>query len=331
MAIGPARMPLMDHLGELRMRIVRVLWWLLVAILILYVASPAIGQFLLIPIAELLPQDAAGLADLQAIDPFESFSVRFKIATWSAVVATSPMIMWQILAFFLPALKPNERKWFIPTFMAAVVLFVAGTVFCYFIVLRPAFGWLVGQAAGLGTVIPRMGTYISMIINFELGFGLAFELPLVIFYLVVFNIVPYQKLRGAWRVVYTVLIVASAMITPDASPVTMIILFIALIALYEVSLLLARIVLNRRIRKQEEEEERDLEEMEGYFADVAEGVTSLVDSGKEKISQAQNALVGGDDIEDEGESPWVRAKNKVQDTEERTVRYQGSDNGEADA
>ena len=199
MPIGPARMPLFDHLGELRMRLVRIVVCLLVGVCVFYFATPTMGQFLMIPIAEYLPKGPDGLPSFMAIDPFEAFSTRFKISIWAAIVACSPVILWQLLAFFLPALKPNERKWFIPTFAAAVVLFIVGTIFCYCIILNPAFQWLTDQAMGLGTVTPRMASYVDIIIKFELGFGVAFELPLVIFYLVVFNVVPYKKLRGSWR------------------------------------------------------------------------------------------------------------------------------------
>ena len=247
MPIGPARMPLFDHLGELRMRLVRIVACLAVAVVVFYMATPTIGQFLLMPIAEFLPTDANGFVQTIAIDPFEAFSTRFKISIWVSIVATAPVILWQILAFFLPALKPNERKWFMPTFAAAVVLFIFGTVFCYLIILNPAFQWLTDQAMGLGDALPRMSSYIDTIIKFELAFGFAFELPLVIFYLVIFDVVPYKKLRGSWRVVYVVLMVVSAMATPDASPVTMLLMFAAMVALYEGSLLISRIVLGKRI------------------------------------------------------------------------------------
>lgn len=235
------------------MRLVRIVVCLLVAAVVLYLATPTLGQFLLAPIADFIPSDAEGLAALQAIDPFEGFSTRFKIAVWAAVVATSPVILWQLLAFFLPALKPSERKWFVPTFTAAVTLFIIGVVFCYLVILNPAFEWLTNQAAGFGTVAPRMSTYIDIIIKFELAFGIAFELPLVVFYLVIFDIVPYKKLRDSWRVVYVALMVICAMATPDASPVTMLLMFAAMVALYEGSLLISRIVLRKRIKKQNEE------------------------------------------------------------------------------
>ena len=253
-------MPLLEHLGELRMRLVRIVVVLLVAICVFYLATPTVSQFLLAPIADFLPADENGLAQLTVLDPFEGFGVRFIIALWTAIVATSPVILWQLLAFFLPALKPKERKWFVPTFAAAVALFMFGTVFCYLIILHPAFQWLTDQATGFASLTARAETYIDIIIKFELGFGFAFELPLIVFYLVIFDVVPYKKLRGAWRGVYVGLLVISAMVTPDASPVTMLLMFAAMAVLYEASLLIARVVLRKRIKKQEEEAEDEVDE-----------------------------------------------------------------------
>ena len=236
------------------MRLVRIVVVLIVAVCVFYLAAGTVGQFLLLPIADFLPHGEDGAVELSFLNAFDPFTVKFKIAFWMSVVATSPIILWQVLAFFLPALKPNERKWFIPTFAAAVALFIFGTVFCYLIILHPAFQWLTDQTSDLGSVLPNAANYIDVIIKFEIGFGVAFELPIVIFYLVIFNIVPYKKLRASWRFVYIGLMVFSAMVTPDANPVTMLLMFAALIALYEASLLIARIVLARRIKRQQEEE-----------------------------------------------------------------------------
>ena len=253
MPIGPARMPLMDHLGELRMRLVRIVAVLAVGVCVFYFAAGTMGQFLLLPIADYLPQGEDGTVDLQFLNAFDPFTVKFKIAFWMGIIGTSPVILWQLLAFFLPALKPSERKWFIPTFAVAVILFIAGLVFCYFVILHPAFQWLTSQVEGLGTVLPNAASYIDVIIKFEIGFGIAFELPILIFYLVIFNIVPYKKLRTSWRYVYVGMMVFAAMVTPDANPVTMLLMFAALVGLYELSLLIARIALARRIKKQNEQ------------------------------------------------------------------------------
>ena len=251
MPIGPARMPLFDHLGELRMRLVRIVVVLLIAVCVFYMATPTLSVILFAPIAEFLPE---GFQQGMYTTPFDAFATRFKLSFWASVVACSPVILWQILAFFLPALKPKERKWFVPTFAIAVFLFIFGTLFCYFIILDPAFQWLTDQAYGMSAqVLPQASSYLDIIIKFEIGFGFAFELPVVVFYLVIFDIIPYKKMCGQWRTIYVVLMVLCAMITPDASPITMLLMFAALVVLYEVSLLLARIVLSKRIKKQNAE------------------------------------------------------------------------------
>ena len=107
-------------------------------------------------------------------------------------------------------------------------LFIFGTLFCYFIILDPAFQWLTDQAYGMSAqVLPQASSYLDIIIKFEIGFGFAFELPVVVFYLVIFDIIPYKKMRGQWRTIYVVLMVLCAMITPDASPITMLLMFAA--------------------------------------------------------------------------------------------------------
>lgn len=262
MPIGPAKMSLFDHLSELRARLVRIVVALLVAICFFYIASPTMGQILLWPVRDFLPTSDSGAVMLNALDPFEAFTTRLTITLFFSVIGTSPVTIWQILAFFLPALKPNERKWFMPTFIAACALFIFGVVFCYCVILNAAFGWLTDQSWGLGTIEPRMSTYISIIIKFLLSFGVAFEIPLVVFYLVIFNIVSYKKIRSSWRYIYVTLLVICAMVTPDSSPITMLLMFGALVVLYEASLLLARIVLKKRIEKEQEElDELDEAEM----------------------------------------------------------------------
>lgn len=260
MPIGPARMPLLDHLGEMRMRLVRIFVCMGIAICIFYLATPTLAQFLLEPVSEYMPVSADGRAELNVFGALDAFSVRFSIALWASIVACSPVIIWQILAFFLPALKPKERKWFLPTFIAACILFLFGTVFCYLIILGPAFGWLTDQAAGFATITPQADKWIDTIIKFEIGFGLAFELPLVVFYLTIFEVIPYAALRRSWRYVYLGLLVLSAFVTPDASPVTMFLMFAAMVGMYELSLFVARLALGGRIKKQKAEEERQARE-----------------------------------------------------------------------
>jgi sec-independent protein translocase protein TatC len=254
-------MPLFDHIGELRRRLTIIVAALLFASVVLYFFAPSLAFFLLEPISEYLSPNgepitsSAQLRDVViATSALTGFALKFKIALVAAIVVCCPIWIWQLLGFFMPALKPNERKWVLPTFFAAIALFIAGAAFCYFLILDAAFSWLIGQTVEIANVLANVEEYINTILLFEIGFGVAFELPLVVFYLTVFNIVPYKKLRSSWRVVYIVLMVVCAMVTPDANPITMIMMFAAMAILYEGSLLLSRIVLARRLARQRRQE-----------------------------------------------------------------------------
>lgn len=239
MPIGPARMPLMDHLGELRRRLTIIVVSLVITAVVVYEATPTLIDLFMDPLKNQLPEDFR----LTVFSVLGGFTIRFKVAMFVAAIICTPIIIWEVMAFFLPALKPNERKWVSPTVAAMVVLFYLGMAFCYFVASPAAIGWMVEQSVDFAAVIGDAEDYLNIIMLLMIGFGLAFQLPLVIFYLSVLHIVPYKKFRESWRYIYVGLMVLSSVVTPDASPVTMILMFAALIALYEVALAVARYVL----------------------------------------------------------------------------------------
>jgi sec-independent protein translocase protein TatC len=256
------RMTIWEHLGELRRRLTRIIIALVIATVALYFVAPWLIWFIIQPVSNWIAPDQTidslekmrELGILNVTDPLGGFTLRFKVSIFFAAIATSPVWIWQLMAFFLPALKPNERKWVLPTFFTGVALFLIGIVFCYLIILDPAFAWMLAQTNDFARVLAIATEYISLILIFEIAFGFAFQLPLIVFYLIVFNIVPYKKLRKSWRVVYIALLAFCAMVTPDASPVTMLLMFAAMSLLYETSLLVSRLVLRKRIKAKEIEQ-----------------------------------------------------------------------------
>jgi sec-independent protein translocase protein TatC len=131
-------------------------------------------------------------------------------------------------------------------------------VFCYYIILSASFAWLAAQAGGIMQFMPQAGDLVLVVEFFLLGFGICFETPVIVFYLVYFQVVPYAKLRANWRIVYVGATVAAAMITPDWSPVSMTALAVAIIVLYEISMALCRVFLARKIKAQAAAEEEAL-------------------------------------------------------------------------
>ena len=241
MPIGPARMPIMDHLGELRRRVTIIVVAVIVCALVVYMATPTLIEMMMDQIRE-----AMRGGDLYIFTVLGGFTIRFKVALFFSVIVCCPIIIWEVMAFFLPALKPNERKWVVPTVAAMVALFFLGMVFCFFVIQPAAFGWLLDQTFEFAQSMANAEDYLNIFMLLEIGFGLAFQLPLLIFYLSIFHLVPYRTFRSQWRIVYVAFMVLSAVVTPDASPVTMVLMFAVLIFLYEAALAVARFIIVAR-------------------------------------------------------------------------------------
>jgi sec-independent protein translocase protein TatC len=244
MPISPARMPFFEHLDELRKRLMVIVITLLVLSILGYFYSSWFLALVMAPIRAALP---AG-TDFQILKPLDAMTLRFTAGLYMAIIVGSPVIIWQVGAFFLPALKPKERRYVVPTFIAAVFFFLLGVAFTYFIILKPGFEWLVQQAPQGMIVNPLAAEFFNLAMLLMVVFGLAFELPVVVFYLILFNVIPYDKLRKNRLMVWFGLICVGVLVTPDWSPYSMGGLALALIVLFELSMILARIVLSGRIK-----------------------------------------------------------------------------------
>jgi len=236
-------MPFMQHVNELRKRLTVVIAVVGVLTLVGYQYSDEIYRLLLGPMLPILG-DKGGYT----IDLLEAMANRFRLGMFGAVVVGSPLIIYEALAFFLPALKAKERRWFGWTALAAGLLFIAGVAFCYAFILAPSTEWLVDQTGETFQLMLRAQSAMTFAMWFLAGFGLAFEVPVVIFYLVYFDVVPYAKLRKNWRVVWVAIVVIASMITPDWNPWSMAALSGVMIVLFEASMLVVRFMLARRIK-----------------------------------------------------------------------------------
>ncbi|MDZ4168929.1 MAG: twin-arginine translocase subunit TatC [Coriobacteriia bacterium] len=247
MPIGPKRLPFFEHIAELRQRLVIIVLTLFVGSTVLYFDPffTVILDWILAPIIDMIPE-----GKLNVFGPFETFTFRFKVAFFASIVIFSPILIWQIMAFFLPALRPKERRWFVPTVFAAIALFLAGAGFAYGVIMEPAFEFMFTQGGDTVAIIPSADRFLTGIGLLLIGFGMAFEIPIIVFYSIGFGLIPYKKLRESWRYAYAGLAVVAAVATPDWSPVTMGMLGVSLVLLYEGSLMLARVVFAKRIKEQ---------------------------------------------------------------------------------
>ena len=239
-------MPLFDHLAEFRRRLTIVVVSLIGAAIVVYFATPTLISIMLDPIRSVLPEGS----ELTVISALGGFSIRFKVAIFFGAIMCTPIILWEVLGFFLPALTEKERKWVLPTIAAMVGLFFLGMIFCYLVIQKAAFGWLIDQITEFATATVNAEDYLSIMMLLEVGFGFAFQLPLIIFYLSILHVVPYRTFRGQWRYVYVILLALCGIVTPDASPITMVLMYAVMLALYEASLAVARRVIIMRDGKE---------------------------------------------------------------------------------
>jgi len=218
-----------EHITELRKR-------LLVALLGLLAAT--LGSFTLANRAiELLARPVGGLDKLQAIGVTESVGVFMKVSLLCGFIIALPLILYEILAFVLPGLKPAEKRWLIGGIPAAALLFAGGVLFAYFVMLPAAVPFLLGFLDV--QTVPRLSDYIGFVTNLLFWFGLCFETPLLVFLLAKLHLVTAGMLLRQWRLAIVVIAIIAAVATPTVDPVNMALLMAPLFALYLLSILLA--------------------------------------------------------------------------------------------
>ncbi|MEE4205930.1 MAG: twin-arginine translocase subunit TatC [Erythrobacter sp.] len=236
--IDETRAPLLDHLIELRTRLVRSVIALVVGFgVCLYFADPILG-FLVQPLKEAFPE---GEGQLIFTKLPEIFFVELKVALFAGFMMSFPIIANQLWAFVAPGLYAREKKAFLPFLIATPVLFIGGAALAYFVVMPTAFRWFLGfggEAGGLAVqALPAAGDYLSLVMQFILAFGVTFLLPVLLMLLHRAGIVTRAQLAGARRYVIVGVVALAAIVTPP-DPGSQVILAIPLLLLFEASLLL---------------------------------------------------------------------------------------------
>ncbi|MEW6103752.1 MAG: twin-arginine translocase subunit TatC [bacterium] len=224
---------ILDHLEELRYRFIIIISALFITTCISYFFAYKILSFIKIP---------AGNIILVYLSPFEPFMIRLKIALFSGIMLSLPIILYQTLAFLVPGLKKNEKRTLFLILFVFIVLFIMGAYFSFVFLLPISLKWLFAQANGYLTSNIRADYYIMFVGWFVLISGLVFETPLLIISLLKLKICTYKSLRKQWQIIYIGILVASAILTPDWNPITMLLMAIPILFLYEASLLIGRLL-----------------------------------------------------------------------------------------
>jgi sec-independent protein translocase protein TatC len=234
------RLTLVEHLDELRSR-------LIVCIIVIGVALALCfwqNNLLLDLAAGPLPDDHDELITFGVTEPF---TTTLTVAAYGAIVLSLPIVLWQLYAYILPAFSSTERRVVLPILLLFPVLFLAGIAFAYFVVIPAAVNFLLDFNDDQFNTQLRAREYYSFFSMTEIACGLLFQMPLAILAVTRLGIVRVEQLRENRRYAYLVMAILAAML-PGVDPITMLIEMVPLLILYELSILLAR-VLGRPGRK----------------------------------------------------------------------------------
>ncbi|BAZ01264.1 Sec-independent protein translocase, TatC subunit [Tolypothrix tenuis PCC 7101] len=220
---GEVEMSFFDHLEELRQRI----FYALIA-----VAVGIVGCFLYVrPIVQLLEVPAQGVKFLQ-LAPGEYFFVSLKVAAYSGLVLSTPFILYQIIQFVLPGLTRRERRLLGPVVLGSSVLFVAGLVFAYFLLIPAALKFFISYGADVVEQLWSIEKYFEFVLLLLFSTGLAFQIPVIQLLLGALGIVSSKQMFSGWRYVIMGAVVLGAVLTPSTDPLTQSLLAGAVLGLY---------------------------------------------------------------------------------------------------
>lgn len=239
--IDESQAPLLDHLIELRRRLLRAIMALTVAFFVCLYFARDVFAILVHPLAEAFPD---GQGRLVYTKLYEAFFVEVKVALFAAFFISFPVIANQLWAFVAPGLYAKEKKAFLPFLIATPVLFAMGASLAYFVVMPTAFKWFLGfqgDAGGLQQeALPAMGDYLDLVMRFIFAFGVSFLLPVLLLLLERAGLVRYEQLVAARRYAVVAIFIVAAVATPP-DVISQLMLAVPLLLLFEGTLLFMKL------------------------------------------------------------------------------------------
>lgn len=230
-------MTLLDHLTELRNRLLRAFIAVAVGFLLCYSVAKTLFHYLALPLIHVLPGDSR----LMFTGLPGGFFVELKVAFVAGIFLASPYLFYQIWAFIAPGLYASERKYVTPLAACSALFFLGGASFCYFVVFPFAFSFFMGYATDIIVAMPSINEYLSFSLEMLMAFGLIFEMPLFAFFLARMGLITAVKMRKARRyAVLGVFIVAAILTPPDVF--SQMLMAVPMLLLYELSILVAVMV-----------------------------------------------------------------------------------------
>ena len=231
------KLPITDHLSELRSRLIKSLLAVAAGFAVSYGFSEQIFRFLIKPLVKAMPP---GSHMIYTALP-EAFVTYLKVSFFTGTMIAAPVIFYQLWKFIMPGLYDKERRYVMPFVLMATFFFLLGASFAFFVVFPFGFKFLLGYASGDIYAMPKLNEYLSFTVTLLLAFGAIFELPVIIFFLAKIGIVSPQFLRKQRRYALLVIAIVAAVLTPP-DPISMMLMMVPLLVLYEFSIWVALLV-----------------------------------------------------------------------------------------
>lgn len=252
-------MSFLEHLGELRKKIVVSLIATCITFVITFNYSEYILKFLMFPLKYNLdfsvrkmymyfvPQDKLHNTKLVFLGPAEGFWMNMKIALVAALILALPILFQQLWSFISPGLHVKEKKYVVPFIFTATVLFLIGAAFCFFIVLPFAMGFLLTYKIG-DFMMPMLsvGQYVDFCLKFILAFGIVFELPIFVVFATRMGLVTTKTLAKNRRYAILIAFIVASILTPTPDAFNQTLMAVPMIVLYEVGILVSRIFIRQK-------------------------------------------------------------------------------------
>lgn len=230
------KMSFLEHLDELRKRLVHIVVYIGVGFLVCWFFHRQIYDFLAIPITRELPPGTK----LAYTNVTQVFTLYMKVSFLAGIFLTLPLTLYEVWKFIAPGLYRKEKRFVVPFLISSILLFVAGAAFCYYIVLPAAFRFLIEMGASFTPVI-KIDEYLDLTNMMLLGFGLIFEMPVIVAFLSIFGLVSASFLWNKFKYAMVGIVALAAVLSPTGDAFNLMIWSAPMVLLYIISIGVAAI------------------------------------------------------------------------------------------